>query len=72
MGNFILILLIQCKGCCVKPDGSPGPCAGDSAKCIGCLPPPALDSKYLINLLLITAVFYGLWVIYNHNKNIKL
>ena len=70
MKNFIIALFFKCKGCCIKPDGSPGPCAGDPVKCSDCgPPPPALDNEYLLSLLFITAVFYGIWALHNYKKN---
>lgn len=62
-------MLWQCKGCCVKLDGSPGPCAGDVSKCGGCTPPPPalIIDNYLL-VLTIIALIYGIWVSYKTKR----
>lgn len=68
---IITYVLLQCKGCFIKPDGSPGPCAGDVSKCGGCgPPPPALIIDQYVLLLMGIAMFYGFFLIYKQKNRI--
>lgn len=63
MNNSPVILILRCIGCCApRPNGNPGPCAGDPSKCSSCPTDPVtlpIDNYLLV--LLIIAIMYGVW-----------
>ena len=67
MANLLIILFFQCRGCCLKPDGSPGPCAGDPSKCADCGPPPPASINDYLLLFFTIAIFYGIWILHKRN-----
>ena len=67
MTSSLIVLFFQCRGCCIRPDGSPGPCAGDPSRCAGCGPPPPLSIDRDLLALFMIAILYGVWVLYKNN-----
>ena len=63
MISFLIILFFQCRGCCVRPDGSAGSCAGDPSRCADCDPPPPLSIDNYLLIFFAIALLYGIWLL---------